>query len=190
MEVVMVSALSLWLPILVSAIAVFVASSIIHMALKYHNNDFGPVPNESTALDALAPLAIPPGDYVMPHASGMAAMKDPVYLEKVKRGPVAFMTVLPADKVTSMGTQLTLWFLNALIVSIFVAYLTGHAVGPGADYLAVFRFAGTIAFASYSLAVMHNSIWYGRKWSSTFKSMFDGLIYACVTAGVFGWLWP
>jgi hypothetical protein len=49
---------------------------------------------------------------------------------------------------------------------------------------------GTTAFAAYSVALMHESIWYGRKWSSTLKSMADGFVYACVTAGVFGWLWP
>lgn len=189
-ETVMVPALSLWLPILLSAIAVFIVSSIIHMALRYHNTDFSQLPNEGAVLDALAPLSIPPGDYAVPHMTDMSAMKDPAFVEKVKRGPVAMMTVLPAEKVMNMGPQLILWFINALIVSLFAAYLTGRALGPGAEYLEVFRFAGTIAFAGYSLALLHGSIWYGRRWSATLKSMFDGFVYACVTAGVFGWLWP
>jgi hypothetical protein len=29
-----------------------------------------------------------------------------------------------------------------------------------------------------------------RSWIRTLKSMFDGLIYALLTASVFGWLWP
>lgn len=41
-----------------------------------------------------------------------------------------------------------------------------------------------------ALALLQNSIWYKRKWSSTLKSMADGLVYALVTAGTFGWLWP
>ena len=49
---------------------------------------------------------------------------------------------------------------------------------------------GTTAFMGYSLALLPESIWYKRRWSRTFKSMFDGLIYALLTAGVFGWLWP
>jgi hypothetical protein len=190
MELFMVPALSLWMPILISAVAVFIVSSIIHMVLRYHKNDFAPLPNEEAAIDALAPMAIPPGDYVMPHASDMSAMRDPAYVEKLKRGPVAFITVIPASRVTSMGTQLTGWFLHSVFVSLLGAYLTGRALGPGANYLEVFRFAGTTAFAAYSVALMHESIWYGRRWSSTLKSMFDGLLYACVTAGVFGWLWP
>lgn len=186
----MVPALSLWLPILISAVAVFIVSAIIHMVLRYHRNDYEPLPNEDAAIDALAPMSIPPGDYIMPYAGDMSAMKDPAYLEKVKRGPVAFITVIPASKVMSMRNQLTGWFLYSVFVSLLAAYLTGRALGPGAEYLEVFRFAGTTAFVGYSVALLHDSIWFGRKWSSTLKSVFDGFVYACVTAGVFGWLWP
>jgi hypothetical protein len=34
------------------------------------------------------------------------------------------------------------------------------------------------------------SIWYSRAWINTIKSTIDGLIYALLTAGTFGWLWP
>jgi hypothetical protein len=186
----MVPAMSLWLPTLLSAVAVFLTSSIIHMVLKYHRTDFRAIPDEDAALTALQPLAIPPGDYVMPYMQSPEALKDAEFVEKVKRGPVAFMTVIPASKVMSMGPQLALWFLYSVIVSFFAAYMAGRALGPGAEYMAVFRFAGTSAFGAYSLGLMQNSIWYGRSWSSTLKSMFDGFVYACMTAGVFGWLWP
>jgi hypothetical protein len=160
------------------------------MMLPYHRSDFSGVPNEDAALDALRPLSIPPGDYMMPHGGGPEAMKDPAFMEKLKKGPVVVMTVIPPEKAGSMGSQLVLWFVYCLIVSVFAAYLASRAVGPGGDYLAVFRFAGTGAFGAYALGLMQNSIWYSRKWSTTFKSMADGLIYASVTAGVFGWLWP
>jgi hypothetical protein len=68
--------------------------------------------------------------------------------------------------------------------------VAGAALGPGRPYLQVFRLAGTVAFAGYSLALLQHSIWYHRKWSTTFLSMFDGLIYALLTGGTFGWLWP
>jgi hypothetical protein len=42
----MVSIPSLWLPILVSAIIVFLASWILHMFLPYHRSDFQKVPSE------------------------------------------------------------------------------------------------------------------------------------------------
>src|SRR5438132_10148478 len=64
----MVSLLSLWLPILVSAVIVFLASSVIHMAPLWHKNDFPKAPREAELLAALRPLAIPPGDYFIPRA--------------------------------------------------------------------------------------------------------------------------
>ena len=185
----MVPVMALWIPILVAAVLVFLASSVIHMFMTYHRNDYRAVPNEAAVLDALRPLAIPPGDYVLPHAGSMDAMKTPEYQEKQKKGPVAFMTVLP-NGVMSMGSSLAQWFGYSVLVGIFAAYVAGRAVGPGAPYLEVFRFTGTAAFLGYALALMQGSIWYRRAWSTTLKSMFDGLIYALLTAGAFGWLWP
>jgi hypothetical protein len=140
-------------------------------------------------MEALRAFDIPPGDYVIPHAGSAKAMKSPEFIEKCKKGPVAFMTVMPSGS-PSMTGSLVLWFLYCVLVSVFAAYISGRALGPGAHYLQVFRFAGCTAFVGYSLALLQGSIWYKRKWSSTIKSMFDGLIYALVTAGTFGWLWP
>jgi hypothetical protein len=63
-------------------------------------------------------------------------------------------------------------------------------VPAGASYLEVFRFVGATAFASYSLALWQMRIWYHRALRSTITATIDGLLYACLTAGVFGWLWP
>ena len=185
----MVPLMSLWLPILLSAVLVFLVSSVIHMLLGYHASDFAPVPSEDAAMDAMRPFNIPPGDYMMPHAGSSAAMKDPQYQEKMQRGPVVVMTVFPSGQ-TSMGASLVQWFLYAVLVSLFAGYVAGRALGSGAPYLEVFRFVGTVAFASYALALLQQSIWFKKKWSTTLKSVFDGLIYALLTAGVFGWLWP
>lgn len=185
----MVSIVSLWLPILLSAVAVFFLSSIIHMFLGYHNSDFKNLPAEDEVMDSLRKSNIPPGDYVMPHSSNEKERNSPEFKEKMKKGPVAFITVFPSGEI-SMGQSLSLWFLYCVIVSIIAAYLAGSALTPGANYLAVFRFAGTTAFVGYSIALMQNSIWFRKSWSATFKSMFDGLIYALFTAGIFGWLWP
>ncbi|MCB9501134.1 MAG: hypothetical protein H6696_04290 [Deferribacteres bacterium] len=185
----MVSVLSLWLPILLSAVFVFVVSSIIHMVLKYHNNDFIALPDEDGVMGALQKFTIPPGDYVMPHAGSMEAMKSESYIAKVNKGPVAFMTVAENGQ-PNMVTSLASWFLFSIIVGIFSAYIASRALDPGAHYLSVFRFVGASAFMGYSLSLLQNSIWYKRNWGATCKSMFDGLIYALVTAGTFGWLWP
>lgn len=185
----MVPVMSLWIPILVGAVLVFIASSVIHMVLKYHNNDFRKLPDEDAVANALRPLNIPPGEYVLPHAGGAEAMKSPEYQEKLNKGPVAMMNVMPNGQ-WSMGSSLVQWFLYSIVVGIFAAYVAGRALGPGAPYLEVFRFSGTAAFLGYTLALAQTSIWYRRAWSTTLKSMFDGLIYALLTAGAFGWLWP
>lgn len=179
----------LWLPILLSAVFVFLVSSVIHMALPWHKGDYAKVPNEDKVMDALRPFAIPPGDYMMPRASSMKDMSSPEFTEKMKKGPVMIFTVVPNGPAT-MGKSLTLWFLYSVLVGFFAAYLTGRTLSAGADYLEVFRYIGTTAFLGYSLALLQTSIWYRRAWSTTIKSMIDGLIYALVTAGVFGWLWP
>jgi hypothetical protein len=83
-----------------------------------------------------------------------------------------------------------MWFVYIVIVGVFAGYVAGRALPRGAEYLHVFRFAGVAAFLSYAVALWQMSIWYRRAWSTTIKSSIDGLIYACLTAGTFGWLWP
>ncbi len=185
----MVPVMSLGVPIVVSAGIVFAASSVIHMVLPYHRNDLRKLPKEDEVMAALRRFNIPPGDYVVPHAGTPAAMKQPEFVEKMKKGPVLFMTLAPGGP-PSMGKSLLLWFLYSVVVSVFAAYIAGRALAPGAHYLEVFRFAGCSAFMGYSLALPQNSIWYKRNWGMTLKSMFDGLVYGLLTAGTFGWLWP
>lgn len=185
----MVSIVSLALPILLSAVFVFIASSIIHMVLPIHRHDFRPVPDEDGLMEAFRRFKVAPGDYLLPCPQSPAAMKDPKFLAKREKGPVVIMTVIPGGP-PAMGMSLFLWFLYSVLISIFAAYVAGRALGPGAHYLEVFRFAGTTAFAGYSLALLQQSIWYKKAWSTTIKVMLDGLIYALLTAGTFGWLWP
>jgi hypothetical protein len=180
---------ALWLPILLSAIVVFFASSLIHMLLKWHDSDYRALPNEDGFRAAVHPLAIPPGDYVTPRAGSTAEMRSPEFNEKMKTGPVMMLTVMPNGPI-SMGKSLSLWFVFIVVVSIFAAYITGRALPPGADYMEVFRFISTTAFIGYSLALWQMSIWFRRAWGTTIKATVDGLIYALLTAGVFGWLWP
>jgi len=179
----------LWLPILLSAVIVFIASSIIHMALPWHKSDYQQAPNEDRVMDALRQFDIQPGDYMIPRCSSMQEMRSPEFAEKLKRGPVIVATVMPNGQ-SSMTQSLVLWFLYSVLVGLFAAYIAGRALPAGAPYLRVFQLAGTSAFLSYSVALWQMSIWYRRSWSTTIKSTVDGLVYALLTAGVFGWLWP
>jgi hypothetical protein len=180
---------ALWLPILLSAVMVFVVSSIIHMASPWHKSDYPRLPNEDKVMDVLRPLAIPPGDYMTPRPSSRQDLRSPEFAKKRNKGPVMMLTVMPNGPV-SMASQLVLWFVYAAVVGLFAAYVAGRALPAGASYRSVFRFAGVTAFTGYSVALWQMSIWYRRAWSTTIKATVDGLIYALLTAGTFGWLWP
>ena len=185
----MVSVVSLWLPMLLSAVFVFIASSIIHMALTYHRTDLGQIPDEAKVMDVLRPFNVPPGDYAMPYAADMKEMGAPEFIEKTKQGPVAFLTVLPNGPMT-IGKSLGMWFGYSLLVGAIGGYTAGLTLGPDADYRVVFRIVSTVAFCGYSLAILQSTIWWYRGWGYTLRTMFDGLIYALLTGGTFGWLWP
>jgi len=180
---------TLWLPILLSAVIVFVASSVIHMMTPWHKSDFPKVPDEDKLIDVLRPLAIPPGDYMVPGCSDMKEMRSPEFAEKRNKGPVMVMTVMPSGPV-SMAGNLVQWFIYTVVVSFFAAYVASRALPVGAPYAQVFRLAGATAFAAYALALWQMSIWYRRSWGTTIRSTIDGLIYALLTGGTFGWLWP
>jgi len=179
----------LWLPIVLSAVIVFIVSSLIHMVSPWHKGDYPKMPNEDKVMDALRPLAIPPGDYMVPRASNRDEMRSPEFAERMKKGPVFMMNVWPNGPV-AMGSTFVQWFVYAIVVGVFAGYVAGRALPVGAEYLHVFRFAGVTAFIAYSLALWQMSIWYHRSWMTTIKLTVDGLIYGLLTAGVFGWLWP
>jgi len=186
----MVSALALWAPVLLSAVLVFVASSVIHMFLNWHRNDLRGVPDEDGLMDALRSFDLPPGNYVVPRAETADVMKSEEFRARARRGPVAFVTVARPGDPSAMGRQLVQWFAYCVVVGIFAAYVAGLALGPGADYMAVFKIASTAAFMGYALAHAQDAIWMSQGWPATARSMFDGLIYALLTGGAFGWLWP
>ena len=184
----MVPLTALWLPILLSAVIVFVASSIMHMLLPYHRSDYQQLPEEDNLLAALRAARLKRGLYIFPFCTHKE-MKSPAMIEKYKQGPVGMMTVFPSGPPV-MPKFLAMWFVYCLIIGFVVAYLTGRTVTPGAHYLVVFRAAGTAAFLAYGLGHLSNGIWKGQPWGMTIKEAVDGLVYGLLTAGTFGWLWP
>lgn len=185
----MVGILTLWLPILLSAVLVFVVSSIVHMVLRYHRSDYGPVSGEADLMEAMRKQGVTPGNYFFPHCADLKEAGSPEMTKKFEQGPVGILTVIPSGP-PKMGKQLGLWFVFSVLVSVVVAYLTGRTLTPDAAYLHVFRVAGTVAFVTYAGAEPVMSIWKGQKWSTTAKAMFDGLLYSLVTAGAFAGFWP
>ena len=185
----MVSVLALLVPILVASVLVFIASSIIHMATPLHKGDVKRVPNEDGVMSALRNFNLAPGDYAMPLASSMSAMGTPEFQAKMVAGPVVMMTVRPSGKFT-LTPNLIQWFIYSIVVSLFAGYVASVTLAPGTDYLKVFQVAGCVAFTGYALGLPQASIWGGKNWGTTVRSMFGGLIYGLLTGGTFGWLWP
>ena len=184
----MVPLAALWLPIVLSAVIVFVASSIMHTVLQYHQTDIQKLPDEDKILAALRTAPLKRGLYTLPYCTHKD-MKTPAVMEKFKQGPVGMLTVFPSGP-PAIPKLLGMWFVFCLLVGFFVAYLTGHTVAAGAPYPAVFRVAGTAAFLGYGLGHVSDGIWKGQPWDMTIKEVLDGLLYGLLTAGTFGWLWP
>ncbi len=187
----MVSVFALWLPILVSAALAFLGSMAIHMFLGYHKHDFTGVPDEDGTMDALRSLEIPAGNYAIPYAGSMEVHNSEEFREKARRGPLAFLTVVPpGTDPFSMGKQFAQWFVFCAVVSLFAGYVATLSLGPGAEYLQVFRVVSATAFAGYWLANVPQSIWYSQKWGTAGRNALDALIYSLLAGGTFGWLWP
>ncbi len=185
----MVSIATLWLPIVLSTVAVFFASFLVWMVLPHHRSDWRRLPDEDAFSEVVRTTGAPPGQYSFPYCASPREMNEPEFKERREQGPVGTM-VLFATGPPAMGRSLTQYFIYSLIVSFMVAYLTGRTVEAGASYLQVFRIAGTTAWLAYSWALPPLAIWFGRSWSSVIKEMLDGLAYALLTAGVFATLWP
>ena len=185
----MIPLLDLWLPILLSTVIVFFASFIMHMVFPYHKSDYRKLPDEDRVTDALRNAGATRGPaYFFPYCS-FKEMKSPPMIEKMKRGPVGLLTVLPSGP-PAMGKNMVQWFLYCLVISIFAAYLSCRTLAAGTAFLQVFRVVSVAALLGYGAAHAQESIWNGRSWIVTFKHLFDSLIYALLSAAIFAWLWP
>jgi hypothetical protein len=168
-------------------VLVFLASSVIHMALRWHSKDFKRFAAEDAVMDALRPFNLAPGDYAAPLPESMAHMSSAEFKAKQARGPSFALTILVN---TSIGRSLVKWFLYSIVIALFSAYVASLTLPAGTSYMTVFRVTSTVAFASYALALWQNWIWYSRGLGYTVRTTIDGLLYGLLTGGAFGWLWP
>lgn len=179
----------LWLPIVLSAVVVFILSAISWTALPVHKKDFSALPNADAVQQTMRAQPPSPGVYALPWASNPKEFQEPAMKERLEKGPRAYITVVP-NGMPSMGPMLVQSFVFYLVVSFLVAYVAWHSLGAGAEYLSVFRLAGASAIMSYSLASVPDSIWFGRPWRNFRTQLLEAIVYGLFTAGVFGWLWP
>lgn len=180
---------SLWLPVLVSAVAVWLISAILHMVLKYHRADYRQLPGEEAVAAAIRQAAPGPGVYVVPYCPDPSRMKDPDVQKKYQDGPVGLITLM-RNGPPAMGKYLLQWLLFCLLVSFVTAYVARHTLSFGTDGLTVLRITGTVAFAAYGFGYFQDSIWKAIPWSNSLRGLADAAVYAVVTGLIFRLLWP
>lgn len=180
---------SLWLPVVVSAVAVWILSAILHMALKYHRADYKGLSDEGAVADALRKAVPGPGVYMLPWCSDNSQMKDPAVRKKFEDGPVALITVMRSGA-PAMGKNLLQWFLYCFLASFLVGYVARHTLTAGADCMLVMRVTAAVAFAAYTFGYFHDSIWQGIPWSNSIRGIIDAIVYSVATGAIFCWLWP
>ena len=185
----MVGLSALWIPIVVSAVFVFIALAIIHGMLGWHKGDMAAVPGEAKVMETLRGLNVQPGDYRFPFSNSVDEMKTPQWDEKMKQGPVGIMSISPSAPI-NMGKMFGQWFIYSLFIAVLAAYITGSTHGLGAPFLEVFRVSGILTFCCYVVALWQNWIWWGQGTRFTVTNSLDGIIYALITGATFGWLWP
>jgi len=185
----MVSLAQLWLPILLSAVFVFIASSVLHMVLRFwHGPDCSGFTNEDEVRASIRKGGAGAGIYMLPYCKP-EDMKKSETMEKFKEGPIAFVFIRPSGPM-NMAAPLIQWFLFCLLVSIFVAYLAGITLAPGTASMQVFRVVATAALLGYAFGALPSGIWWGHPWRSVIKHTIDDIIYALIAGATFTWLWP
>jgi len=181
--------LQAWLPIVVAAVGVFFASSLVHMLFKWHVSSYGALSNEDAVRDAIRAGSARPGMYVLPRCTDMKQMREEPMLKKYREGPVGFLTLIPPGE-PGMGKQLLLWFAYNLLVAAAGAFCAVKFVGLGADGHDAAHVAGALALLAYGGGPIQQAIWMGKPWGAAAKELLDALIYAVVTALAFAALWP
>ncbi len=181
--------IQLCLPIIAAAIAVFIASSLIHMVFKWHNSEYRPLPNEDEVRRVLGSAGLTAGLYVTPHCTDMKDMQTEAVQQKFREGPVALITMRNAGA-PAMGKCLLQWFLLTIVIAALGAMLALQAYGIAANPHHAGHFVGLFTMIAYGCGSVQESIWMGRPWSSTLKYLLDSFIYGFVSALVFWQLWP
>jgi hypothetical protein len=180
---------SLWLPGVVSAVAVWIVSAVLHMVIKYHKADYKQLAAEDAVAGALRAAAPSPGVYPIPYCADPSQMKDPAMRKKYEDGPVALLSVMRSGP-PSMGKYLGQWFLFCLLVSFVTAYVARHTLDFHTPGLKVLQITGTVAFIAYGFGYFVDSIWQAIPWSNSLRGLIDAAVYALTTGFVFHLLWP
>ncbi|MEX2318198.1 MAG: hypothetical protein WD669_13655 [Pirellulales bacterium] len=176
----------LWLPIIVSGVALFFASAAAWMLLPHHKPEWGGLPNEEAVARALRDANVPPGQYMFPYCAGSADMKSEDFQRRSKAGPHGTLSVWPSAP--NMGLNMARTVVFFIIANFVIAYLASLAAIPrDAEFMRVFQFVGTAGILTYGTANILNGIWFNRKMMS---DIMDGIAYGLITGLIFAAMWP
>ena len=112
----MLSLASLWLPILLAAVAVFFTSSLVHMVFKWHNADYRPLANEDEVREVIRRSNPTPGQYVVPYCVDGKDMQKPGVQQKFIDGPVGFLLLCKQSDDLKMEQLATIDSLTGLVI--------------------------------------------------------------------------
>lgn len=178
---------SLWLPVLLAAAGVWIASAIGWMAINHHAKDQQPLPAEDRFLDALRAMKIPPGLYRFPWSATHAEAQTPEMQRKWKEGPTGLVHIWGP---ISMPRCMLLSFLVYLLASVLVAYVGAVALPAGSSFLHVLRVLGTVGILTYCVGGVPHGIWFQQPGRAMAMNFVDGVIYGLMTGAIFAILWP
>ncbi len=176
--------LTLWLPILLSSIALFFASFLSWMVVRLHEKDWLKIEDEDRLINTVREMNIPEGNYMFPGCMSPDEMNSEEYQAKYKSGPRGTITVLPE---ANMGMNLGLTFLFFLFCNATFAYLASFALDAGTDFLTVFRFVATVALLTFSASIVQHAIWFRSRITG---HIIESIAYALISAAIFAFLWP
>jgi hypothetical protein len=178
---------TLWLPVLLSAAAIWVISTIVGMALPHHKQDWIGIPDEDGFMDYIRRSGIKPGNYLFPDFRSREALKSEKVETALKAGPVGHLSVWNTP--VTMGGKMVATFIVYLVVSILIAYLTRVALPGAAPFAKVFQVAATAGVLAYCFASIPNALWFGAYKRTIVASIIDGIVFGLITGAIFACLW-
>ncbi len=178
------SVVQLWLPILLSSVAIFFGSFLSWMVLQLHKKDWQRLPQQEELMSALRRINAPLGNFMFPSCDTPQERESEEFQKLWKGGPRGVLTLFPE---VNMGQNLGLTMLLFLVVNFTLGYLGSMAFKPGTDFLTIFRFFATASLLMYLTGVLQHSIWFRCR---VVGHVVESVAYALIAGLIFASLWP